>query len=472
MEHLIESRNVSFFYPEMEDAALHDITLSVKAGQCILLCGKSGCGKTTFSRLLNGLSPMYFQGRLTGSCMVSNLTAGKSAIEAYVPMVGSVFQNPKTQYFNLNTTAELAFPCENSGMSSEEIQRRVYSCAKEFHLEELLDRSIFHLSGGEKQQIAFGAANVLNPVLFVLDEPTSNLDSAAIMRLREMILHMKQLQITVVIAEHRLAWLKGVADRCVYFDRGRLVYQWSASDFSKFRAQELHRLGLRSFDLEPCRTMIEKKKKHTPPPGMPLVSTSALTIGYGRKKPVRHVGPFEIHRGEIVGLMGTNGTGKSTLAKTLCGLLKPVDGSVQLEGRTARRKDLQQISFLVMQDVHYQLFSDSVLDEILLGAKNPELADQVLEALDLLELRDRHPMSLSGGQKQRTAIASAMLSQKSFLILDEPTSGLDWYHMEQVGRLLQQMKAQQKAVLVITHDEELSAGWCDRIYDLRQEGSE
>ena len=469
MENLIESRGVSFRYYGGEEDALSDVTLSVEAEQCVLMCGKSGCGKTTFSRLLNGLSPMYFRGDLTGDCTVSGLSAGKNAIEDYVPLVGSVFQNPKTQYFNINTTAELAFPCENCGMPPEEIRRRVMDCAREFHLEELLDRSIFRLSGGEKQQIAFGAACVLGPRLLVLDEPTSNLDGGAILRLREMILKMKQLGLTVVIAEHRLAWLKGVADQCYYFDGGRLLHQWSGEDFAKLSEAELHRMGLRSFDLTPCKEAIREKAQLPPPEGAPLICAENVEIGYGKHDPVRTIGHFEIHRGETLGLMGHNGTGKSTLAKTLCGLLKPVKGEVLLDGSPAKPKALMKQSFLVMQDVNYQLFSDSVEEEVLLGVEESDRAPAVLEALGLLEVKDRHPMSLSGGQKQRTAIASAMLSDKEFIILDEPTSGLDHYHMEQVGALLRQLKLQQRAVLVITHDEELAADWCDRIYNLDQE---
>ena len=166
--------------------------------------------------------------------------------------------------------------------------------------------------------------------------------------------------------------------------------------------------------------------------------------------------------------MGHNGVGKSTLAKTLCGLLKPISGRITPK----REKDRIKHSFLVMQDVNYQLFSDSVREEVLLGATRPELCDAVLEALGLLELADRHPMSLSGGQKQRVAIASAMLSGKDFIVLDEPTSGLDYYHMTQVAKLLQQLKEQGAAVLVITHDEELAAGWCDRVVYLHDKENE
>ena len=166
--------------------------------------------------------------------------------------------------------------------------------------------------------------------------------------------------------------------------------------------------------------------------------------------------------------MGHNGVGKSTLAKTLCGLLKPVSGTIVPEKERARIRH----SFLVMQDVNYQLFSDSVREEVLLGAAYPERCDEVLEALGLLELADRHPMSLSGGQKQRVAIAAAMLSGKEFIVLDEPTSGLDHYHMTQVAQLLQQLKDLGAAVLVITHDEELVAGWCDRVIYLHDKENE
>lgn len=158
MRTLVESNNVSFAYQNSTEPALQDISLRIRPGECVLFCGRSGCGKTTFSRLLNGLAPMFYPGELTGSCTVSSLLAGSAAIEQYVPLVGSVFQNPKTQYFNVDTTAELAFPCENSGMPPTAIRQRVQEVVAQFHLEALMDRSVFKISGGEKQRVAFAAA--------------------------------------------------------------------------------------------------------------------------------------------------------------------------------------------------------------------------------------------------------------------------------------------------------------------------
>lgn len=462
---LIETSAVGFTYQGSETPALQDVTLSIGAGECVLLCGKSGCGKTTFTRLLNGLAPAFFPGRMLGSCRAGDLLAGTAAIEEYVPLVGSVFQNPKTQYFNVDTTAELAFPCENVGMPSAEIRSRVQDCARRFGLTGLMDRSIFRLSGGEKQRIAFAAASMLGPRLLVLDEPTSNLDAGAIVQLHDMIAAMKEAGVTIVLAEHRLAWITDLADRYFFFEEGSLTAQWTAAAFAALTAKALTARGLRARELAPCRARLREKSaaSNGPAPAQAAIQSKGLTLGYSKRSPIRTLPDFSLAYGEIVGLMGHNGIGKSTLARTLCGLLKPLGGQILWDGAPAKPRSCTRRSFLVMQDVNYQLFSDSVREEVLLGAAQPERCDEILAALGLTTLADRHPMSLSGGQKQRVVVAAAMLSGKDLIVLDEPTSGLDHAHMQQVGQLLQQLKQAGKIVLVITHDEELAADWCDRV---------
>ena len=465
---LIETNGVGFTYQGSETPALQDVTLSIGAGECVLLCGKSGCGKTTFMRLLNGLAPAFFPGKMLGSCRVDDLLAGAAAIEEYVPLVGSVFQNPKTQYFNVDTTAELAFPCENAGLPSAEIRSRVQDCARRFGLTGLMDRSIFRLSGGEKQRIAFAAACVLGPRLLVLDEPTSNLDAGAIVQLHDMIAAMKAAGVTIVLAEHRLAWITDLADRYFFFEEGRLAAQWTAAEFAALPADALTARGLRARELAPCRARL-REKAAVRASGQAAIQTKGLALGYSKRSPIRTLPDFNLAYGEIVGLMGHNGIGKSTLARTLCGLLKPLGGQILWDGAPAKPRNCTRRSFLVMQDVNYQLFSDSVREEVLLGAAHPERCDEVLAALGLTALADRHPMSLSGGQKQRVVVAAAMLSGKDLIVLDEPTSGLDHAHMQQVGLLLQQLKQAGKIVLVITHDEELAADWCDRVIQWNDE---
>lgn len=466
MRTLVESNNVSFAYQNSTEPALQDISLRIRPGECVLFCGRSGCGKTTFSRLLNGLAPMFYPGELTGSCTVSGLLAGSAAIEQYVPLVGSVFQNPKTQYFNVDTTAELAFPCENSGMPPTAIRQRVQEVVAQFHLEALMDRSVFKISGGEKQRVAFAAACMLGPKLLVLDEPTSNLDAGAIRQLHDMIAAMKQVGMTIVLAEHRLAWVQDVVDRYFFFEAGQLTAVWTAADFAALPETTLQNAGLRARDLTACREKL-RQKTTMQCTGVPILEVQNLTLGYHRRSLIRALPDMSFAAGEIVGLMGHNGIGKSTLAKTLCGLMEPLGGQILWEGKTANARTRLHKSFLVMQDVNYQLFSDSVREEILLGAAHPKLVDTVMQALGLNGLADRHPMSLSGGQKQRVVVAAAMLNDKPLILLDEPTSGLDRGNMEQVGRLLQQLKTQGKTIVVITHDEELAADWCDRIIALQ-----
>lgn len=464
---MIETENITFAYTNTNDKVLNHISLEIKEGECILLCGKSGCGKTTFTRLINGLIPSFFDGELSGKCKVSDLCSNTANIEDYVKLVGSVFQNPKTQYFNSNTTDELAFPCENIGIEPKEIQDRIDEFAKFYHIEKFLDKNLFYLSGGEKQKIAFAAACMLYPKILVLDEPTSNLDDIAIQELHDMIVKIKEQGVTIVIAEHRIAWITDVVDRYYYFEQGQVTKVYSKDEFLHLSDDEILALGLRAKDLSKYEKELENKYQNKTS-NIPFIEIADLEIGYNAKQVVKKLPEISLGKSEIVGLMGHNGIGKSTFAKTLSGLMKQIKGEIFIDGKKTTVKDRINHTFLVMQDVNYELFSDSVKEEIQLGVDNLERYEEIVEMLGLKEIEDKHPMSLSGGQKQRVVLAASMLSHKELIILDEPTSGLDRANMDKVGKLLQDLKNQGKTILVITHDIELASQWCDRIINLEE----
>lgn len=457
---MINVTNVSYQYNVKDAKALEDVSFTIQQGECIVLCGKSGCGKTTLTRLFNGLIPHFEHGELTGECTIDDLNSTNSKIEDYVLKVGSVFQNPKTQYFNTNTKAELAFPCENTGMDPDDIVKKIDECAKFFHITQFIDKNIFRLSGGEKQKVAFAASMMLEPKILVLDEVTSNLDDKTIKEITDLILSIKKQNVTIILAEHRLAWTVGFCDRYVYMQDGHITHIYKKEEFIQLNDHELESMGLRSIDLQPYKDIIQQKENI--PCKNPYVSVYDLDIGYSKDKIIRHINSFQIQKGEILGLMGYNGIGKSTLIKTLCGLLKPVYGEILIDHQSIKPKQLIQMSYLVMQDVNYQLFSDSVEEEITFNSNNDHY-QEIMDSLNLTDIKDRHPMSLSGGQKQRVVIASSLCSDKEIIYLDEPTSGLDRYHMLKVGELLNDLKKRNKAVVVITHDEELAASVCDRI---------
>lgn len=462
---MILFKDLSFSY--IDEPVLKNINIKIKPGECILLCGKSGCGKTTFTRILNGLVPGFYSGTLKGSSKVFDLESTKHPIEDYVSVAGSVFQNPKTQYFNMDTTSELAFPCENIGMPPSKIRQRVTTYANEFQISHLLDKNILHLSGGQKQSIAFVCANMLDPKLLVLDEPTSNLDNDSIQVLHNFISYTKKKGITIVIAEHRIAWIKDLVDRFLYFDNGEITHEWTTSQIQSLTANQLSTFGLRSLDMSSFKQKIKEKQKTANTEI--LLNVQKLTLGYDKKNPIRTIRSFSLHKKEIVCLMGKNGVGKTTLIKTICGLIPPISGNISFQNKPMKKADLLKNCFLVMQDVNYQLFSDTVKDEILLGVSNSTDYQKVIKSLNLTNLENRHPMSLSGGQKQRVAIACAMMSNKPIIILDEPTSGLDYYHMMKFGQLIQDLKEAGRCILIITHDEELAANWSDRIIYLETE---
>ena len=444
-----------------ENKILENINLRISDGECVLLTGESGSGKTSIINSINSLSFYYENLESSGSIKVDDREIKNLELYETSLIISSVFQNPKTHFFNVNTTLELLFYLENIGLTTDEMDKRMDETLKLFPIEHLLGRSIFELSGGEKQILCVACAYISGCKIIVLDEPSANLDEKHIEIIKEMLKKLKSKKITLILAEHRIYYAMEIVDKIYLIKNGKIEKAYTKQEFLELSDEKITEWGLRAREKTPLQIKEITKGKDL------LIKNINLKF---EDKCELKIEELSFDMGKIYGIVGRNGCGKSNFFRVMTGLNKKDKSKIYLDGKEMTKKERLKNSSLVMQDVNDQLFSDSVEEELKLGIKNlaPEKIEEILEALGLIHLKERHPMSLSGGEKQRVSIASVICKNSKFIYFDEPTSGMDYKNMLKISKLIKAMKRDDNIIFIISHDIEFLNMTAEEIINLER----
>ena len=435
---MLEFKDVSFTYKNSNNKVLDRVNFKINKGECILLTGVSGSGKSTLIHLMNGLIPTLYEGQLEGEILFKNKDL--KDIESYdiSKNIGYVSQDPRGHFFTTNTTSELVFSMENYGIPLNEMKKKYSELVNLLELEKLVDKNIIYISSGERQKIAIGCSLSLEPEIIILDEPSSNLDFHMTKKLKRLIEKLKTKGYTIIIAEHRIYYIQDLIDRVFVINNGK-VMEKTISDLKSNNEVPLRSLDIFNLELE----NISCKNKEL------LMKINNITY----KNILTNI-TTTVYKGDVIGLIGKNGVGKTTLLRLLSNIMKPNKGKIV--GKV--------VPFLVMQDMDYQFFTESVESEMKFGSADNDLEkiNSLLMKLGLTELKDKIPFELSGGQKQRLLIAISALANVNFLMFDEPTSGLDYVNMTKVSGILKDL-SKNSALIVATHDIEFLYKTCNRV---------
>lgn len=484
---ILSCENVAFKYIESTDYAISDCTFSVKKGEKIMLCGASGSGKSTLLRLLKReLSP---RGELSGNITLMGKDRSELSDRESAEKIGFVMQSPDSQTVCDKVSAELAFGLESFGVKSGEIQSRVGEMAAFFGIEPLYDRDISTLSGGQKQLVALCSVMATDPDILLLDEPTAQLDPVAARELLGILDRLnKEMGVTIIIAEHDPEELFDSCDKILYLAKGKTEFFGTPALTAKYFVEnalegflpETAKAFARLCDDLPLNvrqgrakleklgvTDIPKQAVNDTERAEPYaLQCKNLWQRYEKNSPDILKGcDLGIRKGECYGLLGSNGGGKSTLLRVICGLCKPYMGTVSLFGKKQKAYKNgslfhEMLAFLPQEPV--TMFVKESVREDLLQSGDKAAVGNVSQRMGIEHLLDRHPWDLSGGEIQKCAFAKILLADPKIIVLDECTKGMDSFAKKALGDILLGLKTEGRTILLVTHDLEFAAQYCDR----------
>ena len=499
---ILHIENLSFAYPKSEKKALDNINLSFKAGSFNIICGESGCGKTTLLKMLKReLTPA---GDKSGEVFYCGKSLAKLEPHSSAAEIGFVMQNPESQIVTDKVWHELAFGLESLGIDSEVIRRRVAEMSSYFGIEGWFGKKNNELSGGQKQLLNLASVMVMQPNILILDEPTSRLDPIAASDFIATLCKMnRELSLTVIIAEHRLEELLPVADSVTVMENGRVIAACPPREVSgRLKAisesqrmlsalpsatrifEKLNLPGICPLTVREGRDFLEKsfggapiaeykEKPYTHSESAAIVKN--VWFRYERNLPdIFKNTSLKVYKGESYFILGGNGVGKTTALGVIAGLNRAYRGKTVILGKKIKeyrgaalyRHCLsllpQEPQNVFLKDTVREDFEDMLKTCCVPKAEHAAKIEEITELLDIAPLLSRHPFDLSGGEQQKCAIAKIMLSEPRILLLDEPTKGFDAHSKQNLSEILKKLKARGITVVTVTHDIEFAAENADR----------
>ncbi|MGL4797492.1 MAG: ABC transporter ATP-binding protein [Paraclostridium sp.] len=500
---IIEFNDFTFKYRVQAKPTLKNINLTIYEGEKVLIVGPSGSGKSTLAHCINGLTPFYYQGSSTGSLKVMGKEAKDMGIFEISKMVGTVLQDPDSQFIGLTVAEDIAFKLENDCVAQSKMRSMVEKVSKLVGIEKQLDASPYSLSGGQKQRVTLAGVTVEDIDILLFDEPLASLDPATGKSAIELIEQIKnETKKTIVIIEHRLEdVLHCDVDRIIVMNDGCIVADMTADELVS--SSVLSESGIReplyitalkycgveinedtkpghikTLDISKSKSYLEKWYKDNEIRRKDiceevLLELKDVSFQYEKNKPILNDISFKINKGEMVSIVGKNGAGKSTISKLICGFYKQTSGQILLNNRDIGEDSIKERAErigMVMQNPNQMISKTMIFDEVALGLRfrgipEDEIKTRVYETLKvcgLYEYRNWPIAALSFGQKKRVTIASILVLNPEIIILDEPTAGQDFKHYNEIMEFLLDLNKKGVTIIMITHDMHLMLEYTNR----------